>query len=272
MQNREVETDCVKPYQISSISGNKTCKISRANLCNTTDSDPCQPSSTSTNDSRKTVLKKLRNFIMSLWHCICCLFYPRTQTVQENNDEECNHSQQIRPNRNETAPEEDTSPNLVNVQPINTISSWIDLHIFQKLDQTLITELSSFIRLQLPTTISIPPGATFLAYCSNIIHDRIIPILIPKGFYPNSHGQFTLNEEVNELHCPFCKQRISNNNPVGIGFRDCIATIKYRDTDGRADQFYLKSDMNTFAFAKFSQPGCVRYYFVKFNVDNIPTL
>ena len=223
-----------------------------------------------TGDPRRTMFTLLLSFFMSVWHCLCCL-YPRNQNLQVDNDEECNHSQlecqeTNNQKRNKEPINEASSPNLVNIQPKD---AWIDFHIFQQLDRTLIVKLSSLITLKPPSNVGISPGATFLAYCANTrIHDNVIPILIPKGFYPNSHGQFTLNEEVNELECPICRQMISNNNPVGIGFRDCVVTIKYRDTDGKADQFKLKSDKDTFAFAKFLQPGCVKYHFIKFIIDS----
>ena len=217
-----------------------------------------------TDNSSRTIGRKILNFFKMLWHCLCCCYYLSIHKVQNASDEECNHSQQSQHEENSTPI---NSPKIVNVHP-KTASSWIDQHIFQQLDQTVIINPSSFIRLNFPQNIFIPPGATFLAHCSDLkFHEKVIPILVSKGFYPNSHGQFTLNEEVNELYCPTCKQRISNNNPVGIGFRDCVVTIKYRDTEGKADQFNLTSDKDTFAFAKFSQHGNVKYNFIKFNVD-----
>ena len=44
-------------------------------------------------------------------------------------------------------------------------------------------------------------------------------------------------------------------------------SIKYRNTDGEVDQFTLTVGEDEFAFAKFSQPGDVKYFYVRFNLQ-----
>lgn len=164
-----------------------------------------------------------------------------------------------------------TSNHKIQVQPQDTddnTQSWVETNIFKPLDQTLMTKPSSYVRLNVVTTDTpIQSGVSFLALCTNVeIHDRVFSTLIPKQ-YLESEGQFTLNEEVSELYCPVCKQSISEYNSVGIGFRACTVSIKYRNTDGEFDQFTLTVGEDEFAFAKFSQPGDVKYFYVRFNLQ-----
>ena len=167
--------------------------------------------------------------------------------------------------------ESSTNNCRIQVQPQDTgynTQSWFETNIFKSLDHTLITKPSSYLRLNVGAlNIPIQSGVSFLAYCTNIeIHDEIFSTVIPKQ-YLESEGQFSLNEEVSELYCPVCKQNISENNSVGIGFRACTVSIKYRNTDGKVDQFTLTVDRDEFAFAKFSQPGNVKYFYVRFNLE-----
>ena len=166
----------------------------------------------------------------------------------------------------ESITNEATSPNK-NIEFFTDIES----SIFDKLDQTLLTNPSNYYYLKVHDrvdNIDIQPGVNFLAYCSNLeFHDGFIPVIIPKGYYTNYNGQFTLNEELWELVCPKCKQPISGNNPQGIGFRQCNVRVKYRDVNRVTGAFTLNVPNDSFAFAKISQSGNVRYHYVKFQIE-----
>ena len=143
--------------------------------------------------------------------------------------------------------------------------------IFNKLDQTLLIDPSTYFYLPIDSNVSsvrLEPGVSFLAYCNNMdYHDTIIPVVIPKGYYLDSRGQFTLNEEICELNCTVCKQEIIDSSPQGVGFRNCSVQVKYRDTDRKSNCFSFEVDGDNFAFAKLSQPGHVRYFYVRFQVN-----
>ena len=156
-------------------------------------------------------------------------------------------------------------------QPMLTNSSYIRDYIFKEFDATLLTSPSKYHTLSLDgnaRALNILPGASFIACCSNVnYHDSITPVIINKGFYPDSNGLFTLNEEVSE--CGICKQIISDQNSIGIGFTNCKVVIKYRDTRQVADTFSLEAGRDVFKFAKFSLDGDTKFYFVKFNIDKL---
>ena len=143
--------------------------------------------------------------------------------------------------------------------------------IFNKLDQTLLIDLSTYFNLPIDNNVSdlrLEPGVSFLAYCNNMdYHDTTIPVIIPKGYYLDSGGQFTLNEEVWELKCPKCKQAIQGNNPQGIGFSKCNVKVKYRDANEETGSFNFQVDMSTFTFTQLSRPGQIKFNFVKFIVN-----
>ncbi|KAI6658367.1 hypothetical protein LOD99_11056 [Oopsacas minuta] len=142
--------------------------------------------------------------------------------------------------------------------------------IFNKLNRTLLIDPSKYFKLKIDyntNMLNLQPGVSFLAYCTNMeYHDTIIPVIIPKGYYTDSNGQFTLNEEVCELYCNVCKQIIMDDNPQGIGFRNCRVQVKYRDTNRVSDTFSFDVNEKTFAFSKFSQTGHVKYFYVRFHV------
>ena len=142
--------------------------------------------------------------------------------------------------------------------------------VFNKLDQTLLIDSSAYFYLPIDSSVSnlkLEPGVSFLAYCNNMdYHDTTIPVIVPKGYYLDSRGQFTLNEEVWELACPKCKQPIQGNNPQGIGFSKCTVDVKYRDVNGERGSFNFQVDMSTFAFTQLNRPGHIKYSFVKFTV------
>ena len=145
--------------------------------------------------------------------------------------------------------------------------------IFNKLDQTLLIDPSTYFYLPIDSNVNsvrLEPGVSFLAYCNNMdYHDTTIPVVIPKGYYLDSRGQFTLNEEVWELTCPKCKQTIQGNNLQGIGFSKCNVETKYRDVNGERGSSNFQVDMITFAFTQLSQPGQIKFKFVKFIVHII---
>ena len=214
-------------------------------------------------------MKILRWFLSFLQWLFC--FYCKQTTEDKNRDIETSTS--IHQSNSVTSIQTETPTNncKIRVQPQNTddnIDSWVETNIFKSLDQTLITNASSYVRLNVGALNSpIQSGVSFLAYCTNWdIHDKVLATIIPKQ-YLESEGQFTLNEEVSELYCPVCKQNISENNSVGIGFRACTVSIKYRNTDGEVGQFTWTVGKDEFAFAKFSQPGNVKYFYVRFNLE-----
>ena len=155
----------------------------------------------------------------------------------------------------------------------NDIGTSTEEIIFNKLDQTLLIDHSTYFHLLIDNNVSnlkIEPGVSFLAYCNNMdYHDTTIPIIIPKGYYLGSRGQFHLNEEICELNCTICKQEIIDCSPQGIGFRNCTVQVKYRDTDRKTNCFSFDVNGDTFAFTKFSQPGHVRYFYVRFEVNTL---
>ena len=151
------------------------------------------------------------------------------------------------------------------------IHDYIEKTIFAKFDQTNLTISSTYYSLPLINSsvdnMNIQSGVNFLAYCCSLeFHDAITPVIIPKGYYTDSNGQFTLTEELWELICPNCKQPISGNNVQGIGFRQCNVQVKYRYVDGVTGEIELNVDERNFSFAKLSPPGSVRYHFVKFQI------
>ena len=152
------------------------------------------------------------------------------------------------------------------------VYDYIENKIFARLDQTNLTNPSDYCTLLFGididnNTMDIQPGINFLAYCNNLnFHDKIVAVVIPKGYYTDSNCQFTVNEELWELICPKCKQPISGNNLQGIGFSQCSVRIKYRLVDGVNDEIALKASYNEFSFAKLSPPGNVRYFYVKFQM------
>ena len=151
------------------------------------------------------------------------------------------------------------------------IHDYIEKTIFANFYQTNLTISSTYYSLPLidnsVNNMNIQSGVNFLAYCCSLeFYDRIIPVIIPKGYYTDSNGQFTLTEELWELICPKCKQPISGNNVQGIGFRQCNVRVKYRYVDGVTGEIELNVDESNFSFAKLSPPGSVRYHFVKFQI------
>ena len=161
---------------------------------------------------------------------------------------------------------------LVGTQSSSNNNDSIENTVFDRLDQTLLTNTSNYYFLEVSDNnnvdnMNIQSGVNFLAYCCNLeFHDAITPVIIPKGYYTDSNGQFTLTEELWELICPKCKQPISGNNVQGIGFRQCNVRVKYRYVDGVTDAIELDVDESNFSFAKLSPPGSVRYHFVKFQI------
>ena len=159
--------------------------------------------------------------------------------------------------------------------PIKNSEIFIDIEssLFNKLDQTVLTNPSNYYYLKLDESfneLNVQPGVSFLAYCNSTeFHESILPtpVVISKGFYTDSNGLFTLNEELWELICPKCKQPISGNNAQGIGFRQCSVQIKYRDVNRVTGAFMVTAPNNIFAFAKISQSGNVRYNYVKFQLE-----
>ena len=190
---------------------------------------------------------------------------PRTENFYNPNSINPNNIDSINPN------------NIVFNNDILFPSSFRDIHdyveetIFSKFDQTNLTNSLNYYSLPLNdnlNTMDTQSGVNFLAYCNNLdFHDRIIAVIIPKGYYTDSGGQFTLNEELWELICPKCKQAISGNNVQGIGFNQCSVRVKYRFVDGVIGEVELKVDEGNFAFAKLSPPGNVRYFYVKFRIE-----
>ena len=162
---------------------------------------------------------------------------------------------------------------MISVKPVitNDIDTITEETIFNKLDQTLLIDPSTYFNLPIDNNVSdlrLEPGVSFLAYCNNMdYHDTTIPVIIPKGYYLDSRGQFTLNEEVWELKCPKCKQPIQGNNPQGIGFSKCNAEVKYRDVNEETGSFNFQVDMSTFTFTQLSRPGQIKFNFVKFIVN-----
>ena len=162
---------------------------------------------------------------------------------------------------------------MISVKPVitNDIDTITEETIFNKLDQTLLIDPSTYFNLPIDNNVSdlrLEPGVSFLAYCNNMdYHDTTIPVIIPKGYYLDSRGQFTLNEEVWELKCPKCKQAIQGNNPQGIGFSKCNVKVKYRDVNEETGSFNFQVDMSTFAFTQLSRPGQIKFNFVKFIVN-----
>ena len=143
--------------------------------------------------------------------------------------------------------------------------------VFNKLDQTLLIDSSAYFYLPIDSSVSnlkLEPGVSFLAYCNNMdYHDTTIPVIVPKGYYLDSRGQFHLNEEICELNCNICKREIIDSSPQGIGFRNCTVQVKYRDTDRKSNCFSFVVNGDNFAFAKLSQPGHIRYHYVRFQVN-----
>ena len=214
-------------------------------------------------------------------HC-CELFWRRNTATSRARDNQTEYSND---EDNDVVTKQPSNSLLVGVnhpQQFPTISekpvitNYIEMiteTIFNNLDQTLLIDHSTYFRLTIDSSVSnlrLEPGVSFLAYCNNMdYHDTITPVIIPKGYYLDSRGQFTLNEEVWELNCPDCKQTIQGNNSQGIGFYKCKVEIKYRDVNGESGSFNFPVDMNTFAFTQLNQPGQIKFNFVKLIVHII---
>ena len=168
--------------------------------------------------------------------------------------------------------EQHTSP-LQYDSPVipSSIDMFTEESIFNNLDQTLLIDPSTYFYLPIDSSVSnlrLDSGVSFLSYCNNKdYHGTIIPVIIPKGYYLHYSGQFKLNEEICELNCPVCKQEIIDCSSQAIGFRNCTVQVKYRDTDGKTNSCTFDVNSDNFAFAKLSQLGHIRYYFVRFQVN-----
>ncbi|KAI6650471.1 hypothetical protein LOD99_5908 [Oopsacas minuta] len=145
--------------------------------------------------------------------------------------------------------------------------------LFRTLPSTDITDRYSYARVSVDWSekhLQIVPGANLLATCKNFECEFFLKdVICPRGLYPERNGYCPMDGEIYRIKCPICKQRITPDASIGIGFFRCVFKVSYMLRASKGRTVELKAAGDTLVFAKCSKFTNELFLYLDINVDPI---